>query len=123
MCTVSIMCGCFHNIKMRRGVHVDRQTDRVEGTCRSQSRGWRSGDGGGSGCWRSGDGGGSGCSVALDSAGCDHAIAISPNGHTAGWGIRLGNYFLINSLSLAMTLMSDVYNICPGNKESQKNGK
>ena len=73
-------------------MHVDRQTDRVEGTCRSQSRGWRSGDGGGSGCWRSGDGGGSGCSVALDSAGCDHAIAISPNGHTAR-GIWLGNYF------------------------------
>ena len=24
MCTVSIMCVCFHNIKMRRGVHVDR---------------------------------------------------------------------------------------------------
>ena len=112
MCTVSIMCGCFHNIKMRRGVHVDRQTGRVEGTCRSQSRGWRSGDGGGSGCWG-----------ALDSAGCDHAIAISPNGHTAGWGIWLGNYFLINSLSLAMTLMSDVYNICPGNKESRNNGK
>ena len=103
-------------------MHVDRQTGRVEGTCRSQSRGWRSGDGGGSGCWRSGDGGGSGCSVALDSAGCDHAIAISPNGHTAR-GIWLGNYFLINSLSLAMTLMSDVYNICPGNKESQNNGK
>ena len=87
MCTVSIMCGCFHNIKMRRGVHVNRQTGRVGGTCRSQSRGWRSGDGGGSGCW-----------VALHSAGSDHAIAISPNGHTAGWGIRLGNYFLINSL-------------------------
>ena len=103
-------------------MHVDRQTGRVVGTCRSQSRGWRSGDGGGSGCWRSGDGGGSGCSVALDSAGCDHAIAISPNGHTAR-GIWLGNYFLINSLSLAMTLMSDVYNISPRNKESQNNGK
>ena len=96
-------------------MHVDRQTGRVGGTCRSQSRGWRSGDGGGSGCW-----------VALHSAGCDHAIAISPNGHTAGWGIRLGNYFLTNSLhslSLAMTLMSDVYNISPENKESRNNGK
>ena len=50
--------------------------------------------------WRSGDGGGSGYWAALDSAGCDHAIAISPNGHTAGWGNLAGKLFF-DQLSLS----------------------
>ena len=80
-------------------MHVDRQTGRVGGTCRSQSRGWRSGDGGGSGCW-----------VALHSAGCDHAIAISPNGHTAGWGNSAGKLFFdqLSPVSLSRHDIDDV---------------